>query len=240
MPLRAIRLSGHTAVRLWAREFGQLPANHVYFENRSFSSSGSRRSLIQRRAATKGSRFKIAAQGRSDRTPWDGPGGMLVHGWSGCYGVPGRRSRSGWRSRPGREGGHKHLRGRRLVAPRPMRALGVVMASPAFDHNSGLLEGVEDLAIQQLVPQPTSVTPIARIASATGVPCATRTSTWRRLATISSGVCRFFGIVILLRLPSHPSGWTTPKGADHGPMLADCLDQDLGGVCCADRAVGIW
>src|SRR3954464_7673890 len=45
-----------------------------------------------------------------------------------------------------------------------------------------------------------SVTPIARIASATGVPCATRTSTWRSFATISSGVCLFLPIVILLRL----------------------------------------
>src|SRR3954463_6456606 len=79
---------------------------------------------------------------------------VWVHGWFGCYGEPGRRSRSGWCSRPGREGGHKHLRSRRLVAQRPMRAHTVVMASPAFDHNSGLLEGVEDLAIQQLVPQP--------------------------------------------------------------------------------------
>src|SRR3954452_17689617 len=41
---------------------------------------------------------------------------------------------------------------------------------------------------------------IARIASATGVPCATRTSTWRSFATISSGVCLFLPIVILLRL----------------------------------------
>ena len=60
------------------------------------------------------------------------------------------------------------------------------MASPAFDHNSGLLECVEDLPIQQFVSEPTSVTPIARIASATGVPCATSTSTWRSLETISS------------------------------------------------------
>src|SRR3954453_4209379 len=52
------------------------------------------------------------------------------------------------------------------------------------------------------------------MASATGVPCATRTSTWRSLETISSGVCRFFRIVILLRLGSHTSGWTTPMGAD--------------------------
>src|SRR5215204_5001118 len=150
---------------------------------------------------------------------------MLVHGWSGCYGGPGRRSRSGWRSRPSREGGHKHLRSRRLVAQRPMRADGVVMASPAFDHNAGLLECVEDLPIQQFVPQPTSVTPIVRIASATGVPCATSTSTWRSLETISSGVCLFFRIVILLRLGSHTSGWTTPKGADH-------INDDSGfGLC---------
>src|SRR5689334_218001 len=100
---------------------------------------------------------------------------MLVHCWSGCYGMSGRRS---W---PGGEGGHEHLRSRRLVAQRPMRADGVVMASPAFDHNSGLPQGVKDLAVQELISQPTSVTPMARIASATGVPCATRTSTWRSL-----------------------------------------------------------
>src|SRR5215210_656237 len=79
---------------------------------------------------------------------------MLVHGWSGCYGVSGRRSRSGWRSRPGRECGHKHLRSRRSCGRTVMRADGVVMASPAFDHASGLPQGVEDLSIQQLVPQP--------------------------------------------------------------------------------------
>src|SRR5215213_4539308 len=56
---------------------------------------------------------------------------------------------------------------------------------------------------------------MARIASATGVPCATRTSTWRSLEMISSGVCLFLPIVILLRLRSHTSGWTTPTGADH-------------------------
>src|SRR5215217_6213870 len=39
-----------------------------------------------------------------------------------------------------------------------------------------------------------------RIASVTRVPCATRTSTWRSLETISSGVCLFLRIVILLQL----------------------------------------
>ena len=66
----------------------------------------------------------------------------------------------------------------------------------------------------QLVPEVTEVTSIERIASASGAPYATRTSTWRSLEMISSGVCLFLRIVILLRLKSHTSGWTTPKGAD--------------------------
>src|SRR4051812_34084699 len=37
---------------------------------------------------------------------------MLVQGWSWRYREPGRRSRSGERSRPGREGGPNHLRSR--------------------------------------------------------------------------------------------------------------------------------
>jgi len=41
------------------------------------------------------------------------------------------------------------------------------MAPPAFDDDLGLLERVEDLAVEELVAQTTSVTPIARIASAT-------------------------------------------------------------------------
>src|SRR4051795_11860601 len=95
-----------------------------------------------------------------------------------------------------------------------MQAHAVVVPSPAFDDDLRLAQRVEDLAIQQVIPQPTSVTPMARIASATGVPCATRTSTWRSLEMISSGGCLLL-IVILLRLRSHTSGWTTPTGADH-------------------------
>src|SRR4051794_7976709 len=38
---------------------------------------------------------------------------MFVEGWSGRYEVPGRRSRSGWRSRPDHEKGHKHLLSRK-------------------------------------------------------------------------------------------------------------------------------
>src|SRR3954451_12563929 len=139
---------------------------------------------------------------------------MLVHGRSWRYGVPGRRSRSGERSRPGREGRHEHLRSWGPVAQRGMRPNRIVMASPALDDDLSFSEWVEDLAIQQLVPQ-TSVTPMVRSASATGVPCETRTSTWRSLDTISSGVCLFLRSVILrLALVSHTSGRTTARGAD--------------------------
>src|SRR5215210_1349700 len=62
-----------------------------------------------------------------------------------------------------------------------------------------------------------------RIASVTRVPCATSTSTWRSLETISSGVCLFLRIVILLRLASHTSGWTTPTGADHNDRFGLAL-----------------
>src|SRR3954466_1354064 len=74
-------------------------------------------------------------------------------------------------------------------------------------------------AVASFRSQLTSVTPTARIASATGVPCATSTSAWRSLETISSGVCLFLRIVILrLALVSHTSGRTTSKGADHRPQ----------------------
>src|SRR5215204_2363386 len=79
---------------------------------------------------------------------------MLVHGWSGCYGGPGRRSRSGWRSRPGREGRYEYLRSRWSAAQRGMGPDRIVMPSPAFDDDLSLPQGVEDLSIQQLVSEP--------------------------------------------------------------------------------------
>src|SRR4051794_7806064 len=54
-----------TRVALWR---GTPDLNHVYFENRSFSSSGSRRSLVQRRSATtKGSWFRRASKSATRR-----------------------------------------------------------------------------------------------------------------------------------------------------------------------------
>ena len=44
----------------------------------------------------------------------------------------------------------------------------------------------------------TSVTPIERIASGTLWPCDVKTSTWRSFATISSGLCLFLDIAVLL------------------------------------------
>src|SRR5215204_6143994 len=79
---------------------------------------------------------------------------MLVEGWSLRYGGPGRRSRSGWRSRPGREGRTEHLRSRWSVAQRGIGPDRIVMPSPAFDDDLSLLQGGEDLAIQQLVSEP--------------------------------------------------------------------------------------
>jgi hypothetical protein len=75
-----------------------------------------------------------------------------------------------------------------------VRADRVVVATPALDHDLRLLERIEHLAVEQLVPELTCVTPIERIASATGRPCAVSTSTCRSLATISSGLCLFLDI----------------------------------------------
>ena len=72
------------------------------------------------------------------------------------------------------------------------------MPAPALNQDLRLPQAVEDLAIQRFVPYVTSVTPIERTASATDVPCEVSTSTWRSLATISSGVCLLLAISVLL------------------------------------------
>src|SRR5215204_3513330 len=83
---------------------------------------------------------------RSGAKPWRlGP---LSHGWHG------RRSWSGLRSRPCGESWHEHLGGRGLVAEGCMRPDGIVMTAPALDDDLRLAESVEDLAVEQLVPEP--------------------------------------------------------------------------------------
>src|SRR5918997_4762757 len=132
---------------------------------------------------------------------------MLVHNGSERDGRGGRRSWSGKRSRPQ----HDLWRGRD-GAERGGGPKGVVVPAPALDHDLRLLERIEDLAVEQLVPELTCVTPIERIASATGRPCAVSTSTCRSFATISSGLCLFLDID-----PS--SSWlrAIPQG---GPLLS--------------------
>src|SRR4051795_12404924 len=83
-----------------------------------------------------------------------GPGSMLVQGWPGRHGYHGRRSWSGLRSRPCGESWHEHLGGRCLVAEGCMRPDGIVMTAPALDDDLRLAESVEDLAVEQLVPEP--------------------------------------------------------------------------------------
>ena len=77
------------------------------------------------------------------------------------------------------------------MAQRAVRLDGVEVPAPLLDQHLGLSERVEHLAVQQLVPELGSVAPIARTASATGLPCAVSTSTCRSFATICSGVLRF-------------------------------------------------
>jgi hypothetical protein len=48
------------------------------------------------------------------------------------------------------------------------------VASPAFDDDLSLPQRVEDFAVEQLVTQATSLTPIWRIASTMPWPCETR------------------------------------------------------------------
>jgi hypothetical protein len=50
--------------------------------------------------------------------------------------------------------GNEDLRRRRLVAQRPVWALGVVEAAPALDDDPGFGKRVEDLAIEQFIPEP--------------------------------------------------------------------------------------
>src|SRR5215210_3008607 len=75
-----------------------------------------------------------------------------------------------------------------------------------------------------------------RAASATALPCAVSTSTWRSLATISSGVC-----VLFLPIDEPPSA-----SASHitgGPLLGGQVTVDRAevahaGCCCAKNLLG--
>src|SRR5687767_12512864 len=65
------------------------------------------------------------------------------------------------------------------------------------------------------------------MASATLRPCATRTSTWRSLATIASGLCLLRGIAVLLGAKAIPQGgplrWGRLSGSDVRPHVRAAL-----------------
>src|SRR5919112_873160 len=83
---------------------------------------------------------------------------MLVHDRPGGHDGGDRR---GWPG-PGGEGGQDHLGCRRAVAERGVRADVVVVPPPALDHDLRLAQAVEDLAVEQLVPE----LPVERLAVA--------------------------------------------------------------------------
>ena len=58
------------------------------------------------------------------------------------------------RSYPGRHGRDEDFWGWRLVTERPVGSQGVVVPPPALDHDLCLLERIEDLTIEQLIPEP--------------------------------------------------------------------------------------
>src|ERR671911_1189786 len=131
---------------------------------------------------------------------------MLVHDRPERHGRGGRRSWPGKRSRPQ----YDLWRGWDVAEGR-VRPDGVVVPAPCLDDDLGLLERRDDLAVEQLVAELTSVTPMERSASATVRPCAVSTSTCRSFATISSAVCRFLDID-----PSSTGPKAIPQG---GPLL---------------------
>src|ERR671913_1960365 len=150
---------------------------------------------------------------------------MLVHDRPERHGRGGRRSWPRKRSRP-----ELNLGCGRPVGQRGVWAKGVIVPRPALNDDLGLLERREDLAVEQLVAELTSVTPIERTASATGRPWAVRTSTCRSLATISSAVCRFLAILA-------SSSWrkAIPQG---GPLLRGQATTIVDGAGSKDEIQG--
>src|SRR5918993_3390932 len=150
---------------------------------------------------------------------------MLVHDRPERHGRGGRRSWPGKRSQPQ----HDLWRGWDVAEGR-VRPDRIVVPAPTLDDDLGLLERREDLAVEQLVAELTSVTPIERTASATGRPWAVRTSTCRSLATISSAVCRFLAILA-------SSSWrkAIPQG---GPLLRGQATTIVDGAGSKDEIQG--
>src|SRR5664279_2442224 len=116
-----------------------------------------------------------------------------------------------------------------------MRTDGVVVTAPAFDDDLRLFQRVEDFPVEQFVTQATSLTPIWRIASAMPWPCETKTSTCRSFVTISSGLCLFLGISVLLDAKRHTSSRTTSTRADQCLCLGHTAKNSRIMTTCGDQ-----
>src|SRR5674476_225226 len=110
-----------------------------------------------------------------------------------------------------------------------MRPDCVEVAPPTFDDDLGLTQRVEYFTIEQFISQATSLTPIWRMTSAMSCPCDIKTSACRSFATISSSLCFFFGISVLLHVQRHSSGRTTSNGEDQVQSCALSISQFLQG-----------
>ena len=75
-----------------------------------------------------------------------------------------------------------------------MRPHPIVVIAPGSDHDLSLLEAVEDLQLQALVPEFCSEMAASLQASAMLLPWASCTSIWRSFAMICSELNLFFGM----------------------------------------------
>jgi hypothetical protein len=91
---------------------------------------------------------------------------------------------------------------------------------PSLEQHLRLAQAVEDLPIQQLVPELTSLTPSALTTSATFFPWPSGTSASRSLAMMSSGRKPLRGMrPSLVELgPSLALAWTDPAGEGHSAL----------------------
>ena len=75
-----------------------------------------------------------------------------------------------------------------------MRSDRVVVLSPLLDDDLSFFQTVEDLSVEQFVPELCSDMPASRQATGVGFPCAIDISIWRSSVTICSALNLFFGM----------------------------------------------
>lgn len=130
------------------------------------------------------------------------------------------------RSQPRRERWREDLRCWWFVAETGMRSDRVAVVPPALDDDLSFPRRLDDLAVEQLIAQATSLTPIWRVAWAILCPCKISTSTCRSFATIFSGLYLFLVIAALPDVKTHTSSQATLTRADQSlsspPSIAPC------------------